>query len=193
MQPYTEGHADKPEVTSSVESLEGSVLGSCNWSSQWISVDNDGDWACFHCSPALCYMGMRTAGNLPFVDLLYFVLSRQCWCLRVHNTGTHTHTHTNTHIYIMCKRAPPLQSLQSVHKGNGRRWQIRRGTWVHLQRERKHIGRTFNLPQPSQIEHPGGNDITRLAVAISHCKIQNSLLSQILLSPAWQRSCFLIL
>lgn len=133
-----------PRLPLQLESLEGCVLDSCNWSSQWISADNDGDWTCFHCSPALCYMGMRTAGNLPFVDLLYFVLSHQCWCPRVHNTHTHTLTHT---LYIIYKRVPPLQSLQSVHKANGRSWLIRRGARVLLQRERKHIGRTFNLPQ----------------------------------------------
>lgn len=41
----------------------------------------------------VCYMGMRTAESLPIVDLLYFVLSHQCWC-----TGacTHRHRHTDT-------------------------------------------------------------------------------------------------
>lgn len=121
-----------------------------------ILANNDGDWACCYCSPALCYMGMRTAGNPAFVELLYFVLPRQCWCFRVHNSRAHTHTntHTLTHIDIKCKRDSPLQRLQSVHKANGRRRQIRRGAWVLLQRERKHIGRTFNLPQLCQFEHP---------------------------------------
>lgn len=99
----------------------------------------------------VCYMGMRTAESLPIVDLLYFVLLHQCWCI---GACTHTPTHTDTHTYIICTRAPPLQRLQSAHKENGRRRQIRRGTRVLLQKERKHIGRAFNLPQPCQIEHP---------------------------------------
>ncbi len=82
---------------------------------------------------------MRTAGSLPFVHLSYFVLSHICGAphrstLTSKHSHTHTHTHTHTHarthtnahVCIICKRASPLQRLQSVHKANGRRRKIRR-------------------------------------------------------------------
>ena len=99
MQPYPDGHADKPEVTSSAESLEGCVLDSCNWSSQWISVDNDGDWASSYCSAALCYMGMRTAGKLAFIFCIITpaLLPSGAHAHTPTPTPTHTRTHTHTH------------------------------------------------------------------------------------------------
>lgn len=39
-------------------------------------------------------MGMRTAGNLPFVELKYFVLSHQSWYIQMYKkTPEHTHTY----------------------------------------------------------------------------------------------------
>ncbi|MED6237128.1 hypothetical protein ATANTOWER_019356 [Ataeniobius toweri] len=98
-------------------------------------------------------MGMRTAGNLPFVEpLIFCIITAAVVHWRAQTQSTHTQTHTSS----SCAKegALPLQSLRSVHKANGRRRQIRGGTWVLLQRDRMHIGRAFNLPPPSQIEHP---------------------------------------
>lgn len=122
-QPYTDGHADKPEFTSA----ERCDCVSCFCSSQWIPMDNDGDWSRLYCASALYYMGMRTTGNLPFVELLIFCIITEAM---VHwRAESPEHTHSVTHTSSSCARegALPLQSPQCVHKANGRRRQIRGG------------------------------------------------------------------
>lgn len=108
-------------------------------------------------------MGMRTAGNLPFVELKYFVLSHQSWYIQMYKKNPRAHAHIRLHHW----RASPLQRLQSARKANSRRRQIRRGAWALHQRKRKHTGRTFNLSQAFQTEHPKGDEMTLMAVVTS--------------------------
>lgn len=73
----------------------------------------------------------------------------------------------HAHIRLHHWRASPLQRLQSARKANSRRRQIRRGAWALHQRKRKHTGRTFNLSQAFQTEHPKGDEMTLIAVVTS--------------------------
>lgn len=57
-----------------------------------------------------------------------------------------------------------------MRKANSRRRQIRRGAWALHQRKRKHVGRTFNLSQTFQTEHPKGDSIALLAAVTSQSR-----------------------
>lgn len=143
MQPYT-------DVTSSEESQEECVLDSCYWSSQWMTLTEPASIVHLHC----VLHGNEDGGKPSYCWSLIFCIIAPMLVHRSMHPHTDTQTQTDTHTYIICTRAPPLQRLQSAHKENGRRRQISRGTRVLLQKERKHIGRASNLPQPCQIEHP---------------------------------------
>lgn len=89
----------------------------------------------------------------PLLNSYIFVLSHQRWHTRVHGKPDHTRAHKRVSASRK-EELPHFKGPRPVHKANGGRRQIRRGTWVLLQRQRKRIGRTFNLPQLWQIAHP---------------------------------------
>lgn len=121
MKPYTDGHADKAKVSSSAGRC-AAVTEARSESRRTMTVTEPASIVHLHC------VTWEWGQQETFPLLNHFKLSHQNCHNLMHNTETHT-----AFVHRLHESFKKLQKLPSVQAENGRRRQIRRGTWCkHL-------------------------------------------------------------
>lgn len=111
MQPYTDGHADKAEFTSSVESQEECVLDSCYWSSQWMTLTEPASIVHLHC----VLHGNEDGGKPSYCWSLIFCIIAPVLVHRSMHPHTHTPTHPNTQTHTLTLYARELHHFKGFN------------------------------------------------------------------------------